>query len=78
MSAAEYREMLGLDPVTSTKTKATIKSKGTEPLGQTFNTKMRRLFLRLIWLGGWAWMIFTFGWPGYVITKLAERNLKKS
>ena len=50
----------------------------TVPIGDQFNDNMRRGVLRLVWLAGWAWMFFTFGWVGYFIVRFTEKELKKS
>lgn len=77
MTAAQYRTAMGLDPVTPEKTKVTVKhQKKDKPLGESFNRGMSQLFVRLLWLAGWAWMLFTFGWIGHVIVKATERILK--
>lgn len=78
MTAAEYREAMGLDPVKPKTIKGTIteQKKPADPApGAGFNKGMERLFLRLLWLAAWAWMIFTFGWVGHVIVRLTERRL---
>lgn len=74
MTAAEYREAMGLSPVES-KTKVTVRHEKEKPLGDGFFSSMNRLTLRLLWLAGWAWMLFTFGWVGHVIVRLTERRL---
>jgi len=48
------------------------------PLGQTFDQTMKHGFLRIMWLAGWAWMFFTFGFVGHLIVKFTERRLKES
>ena len=48
------------------------------PLGQKFNKTMANGVLRLIWLAGWVWLFFTFGWIGHIAIRFTERSLKKS
>ncbi len=74
MTAEEYREAMGLDPVES-KTKVTVRHEKQPPLGDKFAKGVDRLVLRTLWLAGWVWMIFTFGWLGHVIVRLTERRL---
>lgn len=74
MTAKEYRIMMGLDPV-----EGTAQVVVEETTDKVFNpaTGPRRVALRLIWLIGWAWMIFTFGWIGHIIANLTQKELKK-
>lgn len=72
MSAAEYRDMMGLDPVVS---KVTVRHEKEKPLGDNFFKSMNHLTLRTLWLIGWGWLFFTFGWVGHVIVRFTERRL---
>ena len=77
MSAAEYREAMGLDPVVS-KTKVTVRHKDeTTPMGDSFIRGVRRFVIGMFWLAGWAWMLFTFGWIGHVVVQVTERMLNE-
>ena len=78
MTSVEYRKLMGLDETTSTKTKVVVKEKERDGLADGFILGMNRLVLRLIWLAGWAWMIFSFGWIGYAAIRITERQLNKS
>ena len=79
MTSVQYREAMGLDPTTpKADVKVTVKHKDeTAPMGDSFIRGVRRFALRLFWLAGWAWMLFTFGWVGHVIVQITERMLNE-
>ena len=83
MTSTEYRLMMGLDDVPGEEplkvkiTKKTKEPKQKPGLADGFLTGMNRMVYRLIWLAGWAWMLFTFGWVGHFMVTVTERKLKK-
>ncbi len=42
-----------------------------------FNDKLKRMFLRLVWIAAWGWQVFTFGWPSALIIKALDKEFRK-
>ncbi len=78
MTAKEYRIMMGLDPEEGKAKIVVQEGEDDRPtLSNQFNSKASRIVLRMLWLAGWAWMIFTFGWVGHIAAVLARKGLRE-
>lgn len=80
MTAAEYRKAMGLDPVESKKPGARVVQKRDDSpaFGAAFNSSMMGATRRMIWLAGWAWMLFTSGFIGHLVVRWAESSMQKA